>query len=148
MTDTSTPREQIAALVARFAWLVDREAGVGVQELFTENGVYEMGAAKLEGRDVIARFYVQRHAGDRVSRHVFSNVTIESIEDGVAHARSLLTLFAADGPGPHEARPTLVADYDDELVWDDASGEWRFAIRRVTPVFGAPTLKNTVAGVS
>lgn len=148
MTAAGSDREQIEELLAHFAWLVDRNAGEGIEELFTEDGVYEMGSAKLKGRDVIAQFYIERHAGGRVSRHVFSNVTIDAIRDGVAHVRSLLTLFAGDGPGPHEARPSLLADYDDELVRDAQSGEWRFAARRVTPVFGAQTLKSTVAGVS
>jgi hypothetical protein len=125
-------RVRIAALVTRFAWLVDR----GVEDLFTDDGVYAMGEHKLMGRPAIRDFYSARRARGRTSRHVFSNLVIDTIDDRTACGRSVVTLHAADGPPPHSAAPVLVADYEDQLIRDEQTGEWRFAVRVVTPVFG------------
>lgn len=126
----------LQALSHRFAWLIDHQGGVGVSELFTPDGQYELaGVGTLAGRAQIDDFYAYRRTTDRIARHVFSNLTILTADDARAQTCSVLTLYAANGAAPHAAHPAMVADYDDTLRLGD-DGRWRFARRTVTRIFG------------
>lgn len=130
------PLGDLQALSHRFAWLIDHEGGVGVGELFTPDGEYELvGIGTLAGRAQIDDFYAYRRTTDRLARHVFSNLTVLAADASSARTCSVLTLYAANGAGPHAAQPTMVADYEDALQRGD-DGRWRFARRTVTRIFG------------
>ncbi len=127
---------QILELNARFAWLIDHQDGDGVAELFTEDGIYGLGAMQAVGREQINNFYQMRKArGLRTSRHLFSNPVILNESDNSVSACCVLTLFAFDGKGPHPAEIHMIADYIDEYVRDE-NGLWRFKSRVIEPVFG------------
>lgn len=127
---------KILELNARFAWLIDHEDGKGVAELFTEDGVYGLGAMQAVGRDQINGFYSMRKArGVRKSRHLFSNPAVVKQSENSLTACCVLTLFAFDGEGPHPADIHMVADYIDEYVRDE-NGVWRYKSRVIQPVFG------------
>jgi hypothetical protein len=137
--DTAIIRQEIEALNARFAWLVDHRDGMGVEELFTADAVYGWTDRFASGREQIRSFFELRRArGRRTSRHVYTNLhlTVESAER--AFGTTLLTLYACDGDPPHPASPVLVADYEDIYVRDE-NEQWLYAKRIVTPVFGQRT---------
>lgn len=132
-------RQQIEALSARFAWLIDHREGDGVAELFTVEAVYGWADRFATGREEIRSFFEMRRArGKRTSRHVYTNLhlVVESAER--ASGTTLLTLYAYDGEPPHPANPILVADYEDTCV-RGKDGGWLYAKRIVTPIFGERT---------
>ncbi|MFE9601367.1 nuclear transport factor 2 family protein [Streptomyces hokutonensis] len=136
---------EIAALNALFFHRVDREAGVGVAELFVDDGVYIAGSRRAAGRAAIDEAYRARHArGARVSRHVISNHLVVGLDtsgpEPVATATSLLSLYAEDGTAPRPAAaPILVADFHDRLVRGPLG--WHYLERRLTPLFLSTAVK-------
>ncbi|MGW4912731.1 nuclear transport factor 2 family protein [Streptomyces sp. NPDC004270] len=132
-------RPRIEALIAEFAWRIDHEEGRGVAELFTTTGVYALGGVgELNGRDQIAAFYDwRRSGGPRTSRHLFTNLHLETLDLDAGRARGtcVLSLNAAHGEGPHPLSPVMIADYADEYQRAE-NGEWLFARRDVSVVFG------------
>jgi hypothetical protein len=134
----SAIRGEIEALVAEFAWRIDHQSGHGVADLFTEDGVYEMGPEALRGRADLEEFYRRRReAGPRTSRHIFTNLRLWDVESVGARGTCVLSLHAANGTPPHPLSPLIVADYDDEYV-QDSDGTWLFKHRKLTLLFGEP----------
>lgn len=132
-------RVEIDALIAEFAWRIDRGDPASVADLFTEDGWYgrETGERSV-GRDAIRAAYAARRdreaaVGVRTARHLFTNLRLTRLDDDHAAGSSILLLFAADGPPPHPATPLLVQDYDDRYRRVD--GRWLFASRAVTKIF-------------
>lgn len=150
MSAATTPagaalRVAVEALIAEFSWRIDHDNGRGVEELFTEDGVYAMGSTALNGRAEIVAFYERRRAhGPRTSRHLFSNLRFHAVSDECVEATTVLTLHAADGHRPHPLSPVLIADYHDRYLWDGQA--WLFVRRDVDLVFGA--VPHAVAGRS
>jgi hypothetical protein len=136
---------EIAALNALFFHRVDREAGVGVAELFVEEGLYIAGPQRAAGRAAIDEAYRARHArGARVSRHVVTNHLVLDLDSSgpepIATVESLLSLYAEDGTPPRPASaPILVADFHDRVVRGPLG--WRYLERRLTPLFLSSTVK-------
>ena len=130
---------EITALNARFAWLVDHHGGVGVPELFEEDGIYGyVDGGKLVGREAIEDFYIQRRArAHRKSRHVFTNTVLTDVHAPEVRGITILTLFAYEHPVESNPLPILVSDYHDRYIWSEESG-WRYRSRLVAPVFGKP----------
>lgn len=139
----STPapllRLEIEALIAEFAWRIDRGDPATVAELFTEDGWYgrESGDRSV-GHDAIRAAYAARAkreatAGVRTARHLFTNLRLVQQDADNASGTSVLLLFAADGPPPHPAHPLLVQDYDD--TYRRVGGQWLFASRAVRKLF-------------
>ena len=97
----------IEALSIEFWYRVDHQNGVGVADLFTEDGVYSVANGESAGRAAIAESYVQRAArGPRLSRQMPISVT--DVEDeyvkeseGVwlIRHRHLSQVFLGDRPG-------------------------------------------------
>lgn len=149
--DQSQAGLEIAALNTLFFHSVDRAAGVGVADLFTEDGRYLAGPRQAAGRAGIDQAYRARHArGPRVSRHVVSNHLVLGLDstgaETTATVASLLELYAEDGTAPRpSAPPILVADLHDRLV--RAPLGWRYLERRLSPLFlsdtGKPVLPMT-----
>jgi hypothetical protein len=136
---------EIAALNALFFHRVDREAGIGVADLFTEDGIYIAGPQRAVGRAAIDEAYRARHArGARVSRHVVTNHLVLELDttgpEPIATVASLLSLYAEDGTAPRPAAaPILVADFHDRLVRSPLG--WRYLERRLTPLFLSTAVK-------
>lgn len=129
-------RLELEALIAQFAWRIDHDGGRGVEDLFTEDGVYGFEFGAMQGREAIAGFYRWRRSGEtRTSRHLFSNLHVHAASDEKATASCVLTLHAGDGEAPLPLDPVMVADYHDTVV-RCGDGAWRFAEREVALVFG------------
>ena len=132
-------RLKIEALIAEFAWRIDRGDPATVADLFTADGWYgrESGERSV-GQDAIRAAYAARAgreaaAGVRTARHLFTNLRLEQLDPDSAAGSCILQLFAADGPPPHPATPLLVQDYDD--TYRRVGGRWLFASRSVTKIF-------------
>jgi hypothetical protein len=124
-------------LLVEFAYSVDFDNGMSTAELFTEDGYYESDGQRSTGRAAIHQAYVSRAArGIRTSRHVFTNMRFRRDGHGRLVGRSIMLLFAQDGPAPHPAEPLLVADVDD--VYEFHAGQPRIAARSLRTVFIRP----------
>jgi hypothetical protein len=129
-------RAQIEALNVEFWYRVDYQNGVGVAELFCEDGVYSVPGGRNAGRAALDASYVARAArGPRVSRHVHSNLRLTIETPALAHGVSILTLWARDGEAPLALTlPVSVSDVHDTYVRGD-DGEWRIQHRHITAAF-------------
>jgi uncharacterized protein (TIGR02246 family) len=126
----------IEALTVEFWYRVDHQNGVGVADLFTEDGVYSVANGQNAGRAAIADSYEQRAArGPRLSRHVQTNLRVRFDSTSVARGLSILTLWADDGEAPLELKmPISVTDVEDEYV-KESDGKWRIRHRHLSQVF-------------
>lgn len=132
-------RLAIESLLYRAFWLVDNGRAAEVAELFANEAAWTFGPGTPKpgtvSGEAIGQFLVARQAQTHVTtRHVLSNVLIEPERGDAATARSLLTLFRADGGEP-VAHVASVADIVDRLERRD--GEWKIVDRLITPVFHA-----------
>ena len=132
--DAATARacERLVYGYARAADFGDSAAAAG---FFAADGVLEMpGGKRFAGRDAI-RGRLEQQPADQVSRHVITNVLIETAGEGRARGFCYLTLYRGtrtEGPMPAGV-PFVVGHYEDEFVRTDEG--WRFAFRRLTFTF-------------
>jgi len=131
-------------LILRTWWLVDAEHGQGVEQLFTEDGQLQFGAALNRGREEIRAVYALRRArGERTARHLVANIRW-STNGGDVVAEYSLILFAADGRAPVAgAGPNSVFDVRDVLT--EGSGGLLFSRRTLTTVFTDPAASLAVS---
>jgi SnoaL-like domain len=133
-------RHDAEQLILRSWWLIDTQGGLGVEALFTEDGSVGFGPAVNRGRDGIRLVYqLRRQRGDRVARHLVTNMQCTSGPSPLVVQYSLI-LFAADGtaPAPTTA-PAAVFDVRDVVVAQSDSGCGPLiAERALTTVFSDP----------
>jgi ketosteroid isomerase-like protein len=131
-------RAAIEHLINYHAWLIDHGEADRVADLFTaEAALYGVGPDKI-GRDAIAEWGRQRAAmTQRRSRHVHANILLEADGDRAARGTVILTLYRHDGAGEGQASPLLIAEYTDRYS-KQPDGQWLFAERRLSVLFGAP----------
>lgn len=138
MTARLNPEDRAAIedLIQRHAWLIDHGESDRIGELFTTDAaLYGVGPDKV-GRSAIAAWGAERAAmRERRSRHVQSNILIEPISPDTARGFVVLTLYRHDGAGPGSATPFLICEYADRYR-KEPDGEWRFAERRLSVLFG------------
>jgi hypothetical protein len=134
--DIAQMRQLIEALNAEFAWLIDHMDGAGVENLFTETGVYDMSNRVYRGRADIRSFYDARKSrGRRAARHLFANLRLIPESADRATGTVILTLYAYDGDPPYPTQAILISDYNDVYV-SEPDGSWRYESRTIVPVFG------------
>ena len=131
-----------ARLVVDYTHQVDFGDAARVAHLFADDGVWEIGEMRFEGRDALrSMFQGRQEMAERRSRHVCTNLAID-VEDA-DHASGLVYLqlyrhdFASDEAGEALAPggpPVAVGQYRDAFVRTDAG--WRFARRRAEIAFG------------
>ncbi|UZF92980.1 nuclear transport factor 2 family protein [Bosea sp. NBC_00550] len=138
MTARLNPEDRAAIedLIQRHAWLIDHGESDRIGELFTTDAaLYGVGPDKV-GRAAIAAWGAERAAmRERRSRHVQSNILIEAVSPDTARGFVVLTLYRHDGAGPGSATPFLICEYADRYR-KEPDGEWRFAERRLSVLFG------------
>lgn len=133
-------RHAIEQLIVEHAWLIDHGQADRVPALFTPDGrMFGVGPDKI-GRDAIAAWATARAAmADRRSRHVMSNIRLQPSGPDKMRGTAVLTLFRHDGDGDSggagSPAPLMVGEYED-VFQRDATGVWRFAERRLVPLFG------------
>ena len=130
-------RQQLEELNYEFAHRVDFGPSETTADLFVQDGWYAWGEKRSVGREAIREAYRQRAArGVRTARHLCINLQLTRLSEHEARGRSIMLIFAEDGPPPHPAVPLLVADVEDVYVREN--GCWFFRSRRLTDVFTDP----------
>ena len=120
----------IQRLLSNFAWHADLGEADLLASLFTEDGVLHVGGKDLCGRREIADDSRRRFLTvGRKTRHVWSNLRVDSEEEGSAHATAVQLTYEQTGAG--EKTEIRVNDMADVLK-KGTDGKWRFARRTVT----------------
>ena len=133
----------IAALVADYWLRVDRRSDDPVDELYLDDGVFSAGSVDLYGRAAIRDYFAdrdqQQDVSGRLTRHIQLNLQLSMDSTDRVICRSTVIVFAGTGTPPLDtAVPSTIADADDVCV-RCADGGWKFASRRLTPIFLGPT---------
>jgi len=138
MDERIADRLAIERLNADFRQCLDGGDAAGFSALFTEDALYANGPREARGRAAIAAFIESRSAGGaRTSRHLYSGLKVDFEGADRARATSVWMSFAWNGAPPIAmATPFLVADMDD--IYLRTGDGWRFAERRITPIFRNP----------
>lgn len=128
-------RLAIRELVALYDRAIDDGDAAAWAACFTEDGVWDAGAVKVEGRDALEAF-ARGLPGDpafaafRGARHACANFDVEGDGDEARLRCDNLMLR----PGDAGVTAFWAADYDDRVRRVD--GRWLFASRRTRPVRG------------
>ncbi len=131
---------ELERLNHEFAYRVDFGPQETTADLFLEDGWLAMSDKRSVGRLAIRKAYKNRAArGVRTARHISTNLRLTMSDDGEVHGRSIMTIFAEDGPPPHPAVPLVVVDVEDVYVREN--GRWLFRSRRFTEIFADPSRK-------
>ncbi|MDB5947447.1 MAG: ring hydroxylating beta subunit [Ramlibacter sp.] len=127
---------RVRDLLSEFAWFADRGDGEGLSRLFLPEGVLHAGGQDHAGREQIAQDCVRRAAiPGRKTRHVWSNLRIERVEAGSISTTAVqLTFEQLDQPEPGSTQLRISDLFD--TFRRDASGDWRFATRRIQRAMG------------
>ena len=135
MTDSSY--QQIANLIAQYAFATDDGDFAGLGRLFSRSSFALNGGEPVRGAaavtDLAFRVLQTYDDGTPRTRHVTTNLFIDIDEQaGTASARSYFTVFQSLPTLPLQA--IAVGHYRDQFSRDD-TGAWRFAAREVSTDF-------------
>src|SRR5688500_15129999 len=93
-------------LASRYWALADGTEPVEVGELFTSDGMLELGSLRLEGVDAIAGFFAERERANaeagRITRHFASGFLAMPRSADEVRVRSTVAVFAGHGEMPIE----------------------------------------------
>ncbi|MES2170316.1 MAG: nuclear transport factor 2 family protein [Actinomycetota bacterium] len=114
---------------------IDYGDATNVKDFFTPDGVLSFDGREIHGRQAIHEGYLERAKGNRLSRHVVSNVHIVRQDENSADVVNTLQLFAGNGePILPNADTLAVTDTFDHFV-KDADGTWLIESRLLRNVF-------------
>lgn len=130
-------------LASRYWALADSTEEFAVAELFTADGVLELGSLRLEGVEAIDSFFVEREeankAAGRITRHLASGFLIIPLSSESVRVRSTVIVHAGNGELPIEVSPPSgIADFEDICVRSD-NGDWLYRSRVGRTVFVGPS---------
>lgn len=136
-------RVAIEALGIEYFYLLDHGQAEKLADLFTEDGVQDQSDGKPKvGRQAIRDYYAAR-SKTQITRHVSTNLRLVfTARDRVEGTRTF-TRYAGEGPATPPAVPT-VAEYQEVYV-RGSDHRWRFALRKVTSLFGAAPANTTTS---
>ena len=121
-------------LVIEYAHRTDFDTTKAVADLFTDDGVLDVGVRRLEGRAALVEAAATRDPAMRMV-HVCTNVLIDVVDEdhatGVCYLTAYVEMAAGDGPLPM-SQPAMVGRYHDDFVRTPSG--WRFKSRVVKPV--------------
>jgi hypothetical protein len=130
-------------LASRYWALADGTEEFAIAELFTSDGVLELGSLRLEGVEAIQRFFVERERANktagRVTRHLASGLLVVPLSSESVRVRSTVIVHAGNGDLPIEVSlPSGIADFEDVCVRSD-NGAWLYRSRIGRTVFVGPS---------
>ncbi|MFC5499277.1 nuclear transport factor 2 family protein [Caenimonas terrae] len=135
-------RYELEAFTIDFWHEVDIQGGGRAAACYLDDGVFATSVREYRGRAELDAFYARRrHWEPRVSIHVVSNFRIDAVDAGAARCGYILGLFAADGEPVLPSGPPVMLGTVEEVLVRQQDGSWRYASRRVLPLFrdGTPT---------
>lgn len=136
-------RQAVKDRLIDYWWDVDRNGARGAPDFYTDDCVYLMCDHRMEGRAAIERYYAYRAGrGDRLVRHVVSNLRVHVASADAASLTGVLCVYAADGvPVLPSAPPILVADTECAFVREPGD-VWRLRSHAIIALFtgGVPVL--------
>lgn len=122
---------------------VDKDDARNAASFYTPDCVYQMTEHRMDGPAAVQAYYDYRASrGDRLVRHVLTNLHAQVHSRDSASVEGVLTVYAADGkPVLPSAAPILVADNSADFV-RGADGVWRMKVHRIDALFrgGVPVL--------
>jgi hypothetical protein len=130
-------------LETRYWHDVDYNDGGNAHDFYLPDGVFAVGDNEFRGREQIRQFYAWRGQRGlatvrslRTTRHLISNLWVESVNGREAKAFGVISFHEAPGRPPiKESRaPILVADIVNVCALDE-DDEWRFKSHVLRPVF-------------
>jgi ketosteroid isomerase-like protein len=133
-------RAQIEDLQARYLFALDFRDPDAYAATFTEDGVLDYGAGKIQGRAAIREMVARMRANDErqrtddksglrpaAGRHNIANIVLEIDGD---RARGTAYWFHMGNANPERrAQLNSFGHYEDELV--KVNGEWLFGLRKI-----------------
>lgn len=133
-------RYELEAFTIDFWHEVDIEGGAGAARWYLDDAVFATSVREYRGRAELEAFYGRRRDWTpRVSLHLVSNFRIVPESLGRVHCHYVLSLLAADGVPVLPSRPAVMVSNVEERLVRQQDGTWRYALRRVHPLFGDGT---------
>lgn len=134
------------AFVAEYWARVDNMSSASVSELFTADGVMQIGSLCLTGKSNIHSFFTNRNTEQAISgrftRHVFTGLRIQNDAENVLKVSFNVMVFAGFPPTPSEnCVPVTIADFTFDCI---RSTDNDFLIQRVSSVltFSGPNASS------
>jgi ketosteroid isomerase-like protein len=127
MTDVQEDKEAIRELIARYCFHFDNGEFEAWLDLFTDDGVFDLGARGcFAGRAALRKFLtnIPLTDGQPLMRHFVTNVIIKVHGDGARADSYVLVVRGGDSVGI-----SVAGRYEDRFV--KVGGAWRFRERRV-----------------
>ncbi|KQT09351.1 nuclear transport factor 2 family protein [Ramlibacter sp. Leaf400] len=117
-------------------WDVDANDAREATDFYTADCVYDMCGHRMEGPAAVGHYYGYRASrGERLVRHVLTNLRAKVQAPGQVAVQGVLTVYAADGaPVLPSAPPILVADNHATFV-READGAWRMRRHDIVALF-------------
>jgi SnoaL-like domain len=126
---------QLSRLVTEITWRIDHGEAEMVHELFVDDGVLNLGAVTLSGREEIREWgrKLVDHPTYPGIRHVTTNMRF--VADGADQAvgTTIVTAYLDQGNPRRATLPFVVGEDQDRFVRTDQG--WRFASRRWDALF-------------
>lgn len=125
-------------LVTAYCHHVDHGEAARIADLFSDDGVWFGGGARMEGRAALEKgFQARQDQAERMSRHVCQNFLCTVIDEDNAEGVVYLTLYRHDGDperkfSPLEG-PELIGEYRDKFVRTHQG--WRMSSREIVVSF-------------
>jgi hypothetical protein len=142
-------RHAVMERLVDYWWDVDADGARGAMDFYTQDCIYQMCEHRMDGRAAVGDYYAFRTArGERLVRHVLTNLRARVEGPGQASVQGVLSVYAADGvPVLPAAPPILVADNHATFV-REPDGAWRMRQHRIVALFrgGVPVLVPPPAG--
>lgn len=117
-------------------WDVDANDAREAMDFYTADCVYDMCGHRMEGPAAVGDYYGYRASrGERLVRHVLTNLRAKVQAPGQVAVQGVLTVYAADGvPELPSSPPILVADNHATFV-READGAWRMRRHGIVALF-------------
>lgn len=140
---------ELCELLTEYWARVDRLSAKPVADLYTLDGVMQIGALHKSGQLEIAQFFDERNEAEiqkqRSTRHALSNVRVEWVNAGRVIVLSLVVAYAAIGEFPQAGvtAPATIADFSD-ICTRDADGDWKIESKKARILFAGAGAANFV----
>lgn len=130
----SVPNDAISeaciTLVRQFCLVADAVDADAFALLFTEDGVFERGKLRVEGREGLAKMAAARPAG-MITRHLLTTSFVQPVDADTATGTHYCLVYV--GGGEHDPTKPIVREYRDS--YRRTAQGWRIAHRSVLTPF-------------